>query len=110
TRHAKRAPGALGGGNQKKVVAAKWLAMEPRVLLLEKPTKGVDVGANHEIHGMIREVVARGAACLIASSDLPELLGLADRIVVMREGRLQGELAAANAATFTEEMVRRRRT
>ncbi|HJZ75615.1 MAG TPA: sugar ABC transporter ATP-binding protein [Vicinamibacterales bacterium] len=107
TPSADAAPGALSGGNQQKVVAAKWLAMEPRVLLLDEPTKGVDVGAKHEIHGMIREVVARGAACLIASSDLPELLGLADRIVVMREGRLQGELAASNAATFTEEMVMR---
>ena len=101
------APGALSGGNQQKVVAAKWLAMAPRVLLLDEPTKGVDVGAKYEIHGMIREMAARGAACLIASSDLPELLALVDRIVVMREGRLRGEIAASDTTAFTEEMVMR---
>ena len=100
-------PGALSGGNQQKVVAAKWLAMEPRVLLLDEPTKGVDVGAKYEIHGMIRDRASRRAACLIASSDLPELLGLADRIVVMREGRLRGEVSATDAAAFTEERVMR---
>jgi len=100
-------PGALSGGNQQKVVAAKWLAMEPQVLLLDEPTKGVDVGAKYEIHGMIREAAARGSACLIASSDLPELLALADRIVVMREGGVRGEVAAADTDHFTEERVMR---
>jgi rhamnose transport system ATP-binding protein len=97
-------PDTLSGGNQQKVVLARWLATRPRVLLLDEPTKGVDIGAKYEIHGMVRRVVAEGAACLVVSSDLPEVLGLADRILVMREGRLQGEIAAAEA---TEERVMR---
>jgi len=83
-------------------VLARWLATQPRVLLLDEPTKGVDVGAKYEIHGIVRSVAAEGAACLVVSSDLPEVLSLADRILVMREGRLQGEIAAAFA---TEERV-----
>jgi rhamnose transport system ATP-binding protein len=100
-------PAALSGGNQQKLVAAKWLALEPRVLLLDEPTCGVDVGAKDEIHAIVRDRAARGAACLIASSDLPELLALADRIVVMREGRSRGAIAATDAATFTEQCVMR---
>ena len=95
-------PDALSGGNQQKVVVAKWLATSPRVVLLDEPTKGVDVGAKFEIHEIIRQEAARGAGCLVASSDLPEVLALADRIVVMREGRIQGQLAGAGA---TEEAV-----
>jgi rhamnose transport system ATP-binding protein len=87
-------PDVLSGGNQQKIVAAKWLATRPRVLLLDEPTKGVDVGAKYDIHGIIRQLAADGAACLVVSSDLPELLTLADRIVVMREGRLRGEIGA----------------
>jgi rhamnose transport system ATP-binding protein len=97
-------PDTLSGGNQQKVVLARWLATGPRVLLLDEPTKGVDVGAKYEIHGIVRRVATEGAACLVVSSDLPEILGLADRILVMREGRLQGEIAAAEA---TEEQVMR---
>ena len=95
-------PDTLSGGNQQKVVLARWLATRPRVLLLDEPTKGVDAGAKYEIHGIVRRVAAEGAACLVVSSDLPEVLALADRILVMREGRLQGEIAAAEA---TEERV-----
>jgi ABC-type sugar transport system ATPase subunit len=97
-------PDHLSGGNQQKLVAAKWLATNPRVLLLDEPTKGVDVGAKYEIHGIVRDMAARGAACLVVSSDLPELLALADRILVMREGRLRGEVPAAEA---DEERVMR---
>ena len=93
---------SLSGGNQQKVVLAKWLATRPRVLLLDEPTKGVDVGAKFEIHEIIRRQAARGMACLVASSDLPEVLALVHRVVVMREGRVQGELAGAEA---TEESV-----
>jgi rhamnose transport system ATP-binding protein len=100
-------PATLSGGNQQKVVAARWLATEPRLLLLDEPTTGVDVGAKYEIHSIIAALAARGAACLVASSDLPELLALADRIVVMREGRIRGEVAAADASSFTEEAVMR---
>jgi ABC-type sugar transport system ATPase subunit len=95
-------PDALSGGNQQKVVAAKWLATEPRVLLLDEPTKGVDVGAKFEIHNLIRERAAAGMACLVVSSDLPEVLALVDRILVMREGTLCGEVDAAAA---TEEVI-----
>jgi rhamnose transport system ATP-binding protein len=95
-------PDHLSGGNQQKVVLAKWLATSPRVLLLDEPTKGVDVGAKFEIHEIVRREAAKGLACLVASSDLPEVLGLADRIVVMREGRVRGEISGAGA---TEEAV-----
>jgi rhamnose transport system ATP-binding protein len=90
-------PDRLSGGNQQKVVLARWLAINPRVFLLDEPTKGVDVGAKDEIHEIIRKKASDGAACLVVSSDLPEILALADRIVVMREGRIQGELSAGDA-------------
>ncbi len=90
-------PDALSGGNQQKVVLAKWLALQPRVLLLDEPTKGVDVGAKYEIHEVVRELASKGAACLLVSSDLPEVLALADRILVMREGRIRGEISVAGA-------------
>ena len=97
-------PDSLSGGNQQKVVVAKWLAIAPRVLLLDEPTKGVDVGAKFEIHELVRREAAKGLACLVASSDLPEVLALASRVVVMREGRIQGELAGSAA---TEEAIMR---
>ncbi|HWP99073.1 MAG TPA: sugar ABC transporter ATP-binding protein [Vicinamibacterales bacterium] len=90
-------PDALSGGNQQKVVLARWLDLTPRVLLLDEPTKGVDVGARFDIHGIVREQASAGAACLLVSSDLPEVLELAHRIVVMREGRITGELPGATA-------------
>jgi rhamnose transport system ATP-binding protein len=95
-------PDALSGGNQQKVVIGKWLATRPSVLLLDEPTKGVDVGAKFEIHNLIRREADRGMACVMVSSDLPEVLALADRIPVMREGRLRGTLAGAEV---TEEAV-----
>jgi ABC-type sugar transport system ATPase subunit len=104
TRDVELTPDALSGGNQQKIVVAKWLATSPRVILLDEPTKGVDVGAKFEIHEIVRREAARGAACLVASSDLPEVLGLCDRIVVMREGGVQGQIAGADA---TEEAVMR---
>ncbi|HMD36955.1 MAG TPA: sugar ABC transporter ATP-binding protein [Vicinamibacterales bacterium] len=96
-------PDVLSGGNQQKVVAAKWIATKPRLLLLDEPTKGVDVGAKYEIHGIIRGLADEGAGCLVVSSDLPELLTLADRILVMKEGALCGELPG----DATEEQVMR---
>ena len=95
-------PDSLSGGNQQKVVLAKWLATNPKVLLLDEPTKGVDVGAKFEIHDIVRTQAASGMGCLIASSDLPEVLALAHRVIVMREGRVQGEIAGKDA---TEESV-----
>ena len=90
-------PDRLSGGNQQKVVLARWLAISPRVFLLDEPTKGVDVGAKDEIHEIVRKKAADGAACLVVSSDLPEILAIAHRIIVMREGRVQGELPADQA-------------
>lgn len=92
----------LSGGNQQKVVLGRWLARDPKVLMLDEPTRGVDVGAKAEIYRIIRSVAAQGVAVLVISSDLPEVLGIADRIVVMHEGRIAGEI---DAATATEESV-----
>jgi len=99
-----RTPDMLSGGNQQKVVAAKWLATSPSVLLLDEPTKGVDVGAKFELHRLIRQQADGGMACLVVSSELPEILGLADRVLVMRQGRLRGELSGDDA---TEEAIMR---
>ena len=82
----------LSGGNQQKVILARWLAMTPRVLLFDEPTRGIDVGAKAAIHDLIRRLADDGAAVLMISSELPELLGMSDRIVVMRDGAIAGEL------------------
>lgn len=95
-------PDALSGGNQQKIVAGKWLATSPKVLLLDEPTKGVDVGAKFEIHTLIRRQAERGMACVMVSSDLPEVLALSDRVLVMREGQVRGEVPGDEA---TEEVV-----
>ncbi len=99
--------GQLSGGNQQKVVLARWLLAGPRVLIVDEPTRGIDVGAKAEIHGLLREQARRGAAVIVISSDLPEVLAVADRILVMREGRLVGEL---DAATATETAILERAT
>ncbi|MBA2543959.1 MAG: sugar ABC transporter ATP-binding protein, partial [Deltaproteobacteria bacterium] len=82
----------LSGGNQQKVVIGKWLDLAPRVLLLDEPTRGVDVGAKAEIYRLVEDLVSRGHAVLLASSDLPEVIRLADRVLVLREGKLAGSL------------------
>ena len=87
----------LSGGNQQKVVLAKWLAAKPLILILDEPTRGVDVGAKAEIHALIGQLAASGTAILVISSELPEVLTLAERIIVLREGRLAGELTRAEA-------------
>ncbi|MER3452554.1 MAG: hypothetical protein C4344_02400 [Acidimicrobiia bacterium] len=92
---------ALSGGNQQKVVLAKWLATDVRVLLLNQPTRGVDVGAKAEIYSLLRDFANRGGAILVTSRELVELLGLCDRILVIREGRIVGHLPG----TATEEEV-----
>jgi ABC-type sugar transport system ATPase subunit len=88
---------SLSGGNQQKVVLGKWLARPPRILLLDEPTRGVDVGAREEIYALLTALRQRGVAVLLASSDLPEVLRLADRVLVLRQGRVAGELDAASA-------------
>ena len=92
----------LSGGNQQKVVLARWLARATDILILDEPTRGVDVGAKAEIYAIVDELAAKGVAVLVISSELPEVLGLADRIIVMQEGRVTGELSHADA---TEERI-----
>jgi rhamnose transport system ATP-binding protein len=92
----------LSGGNQQKVVLAKWLQTRPRVLILDEPTRGIDVGAKAEVHHLMAGLARGGAGILMISSDLPEVLAMSDRILVMREGRLTGEFARAEA---TQERV-----
>jgi ribose transport system ATP-binding protein len=81
----------LSGGNQQKVVLARWLLRDCRVLLLDEPTRGVDVGARSEIYALIRSLAARGLAVVVVSSEMEEVLGLADRVLVVREGRIVHE-------------------
>lgn len=88
---------ALSGGNQQKIVLAKWLATQPSVLILDEPTRGVDVGAKAEIHRIISGLAAEGKAIMLISSELPEVLNMSDRILVMHEGRLTGEFAREEA-------------
>ena len=87
----------LSGGNQQKLVLAKWLAARCRVLILDEPTRGVDVGAKAEIHALIGKLAAEGTGVLLISSELPELVALSTRILVLRDGRLVGELPRASA-------------
>jgi len=89
--------GTLSGGNQQKVVLGKWLATEPRLLIIDEPTRGIDVGTKAEVHRLMSELAGRGVAVLMISSELPEVLGMADRVLVMHEGRLTGELSRAEA-------------
>jgi rhamnose transport system ATP-binding protein len=97
----------LSGGNQQKVVLAKWLATEPRLLIIDEPTRGIDVGTKAEVHRLISDLAERGLAVLMISSELPEVLGMADRVLVMHEGRLAAALARAEA---DEESVMRAAT
>jgi len=87
----------LSGGNQQKVVIAKWLATNPRVLIMDEPTKGIDVGAKTAVYRLMGEIVARGLGIIMVSSELPEVMGLADRILVMRRGRLRATFTRADA-------------
>ncbi len=94
--------GKLSGGNQQKVVLAKWIGIAPKVLILDEPTRGVDVGAKREIYQLMNELADRGVPIILVSSDLPEVLGVSDRIMVMHEGKMMGELSRAQA---TQERV-----
>jgi rhamnose transport system ATP-binding protein len=96
------AVGTLSGGNQQKVVLAKWLATGPRVLIVDEPTRGIDIGTKAEVHRLLSRLAAEGVAVVMVSSELPEVLGMADRVLVMHEGRITAELGRAEA---TEESV-----
>jgi ABC-type sugar transport system ATPase subunit len=89
---------ALSGGNQQKVVIAKWLATEPRVLILDEPTRGVDIGAKVEVHRIISDLAASGLGIVLISSELPEVLAMSDRIIVLHEGRISAEIPRAEAS------------
>jgi methyl-galactoside transport system ATP-binding protein len=94
---------SLSGGNQQKVILARWLLTEPEVLLLDEPTRGIDVGAKYEIYQLILNLAKEGKTIIMVSSEMPELLGVCDRILVMSGGRLAGEVDAK--ATSQEEIM-----
>ena len=96
--------GNLSGGNQQKVVLAKWLARNCEVLIFDEPTRGIDVGAKYEIYLLMNELVAQGKSIIMISSEMPEVLGMADRILVMHEGRITGEIADVRRATQEQIM------
>ena len=102
--HLHDAAATLSGGNQQKLVLAKWLATDPKVLIVDEPTRGIDVGTKAEVHRILSDLAAEGVAVLMVSSELLEVLGMADRVLVMREGRIAGELDREEA---TEESVMR---
>jgi ribose transport system ATP-binding protein len=95
----------LSGGNQQKLLLARWLAIKPRVLLLDEPTRGVDIGAKSEIYRIISDLAQQGVAVLMVSSELPEVVGLSDRVLVMREGQLVGELGGSTGREITQENI-----
>jgi len=92
----------LSGGNQQKTLVAKWLAIKPRILIVDEPTRGIDVGAKREIHHLLRQLAREGVGVIMVSSELPEVLGMSDRVLVMHEGAIVAELAAGEA---TEERI-----
>lgn len=89
--------GNLSGGNQQKVVLSKWIFSEPDILILDEPTRGIDVGAKYEIYTLINDLVEQGKSLIVISSEMPEVIGLSDRIYVMNEGKIVGELSKTNA-------------
>ncbi|HPE73347.1 MAG TPA: ATP-binding cassette domain-containing protein, partial [Candidatus Competibacter sp.] len=97
--------GALSGGNQQKLLIARWIAIHPKVLILDEPTKGVDIGAKAEIYRIVSELAAKGVAILVISSELPEVIGISDRILVMREGEIVGELGGPGGEEPTQENI-----
>ncbi len=89
---------SLSGGNQQKVVIAKWLAKNPKLLIVDEPTRGIDVGAKAEVHNLMIALAEQGVGVLMVSSELPEILGISDRIYVMHEGELVGEVSRKEAS------------
>ncbi|SDI52049.1 sugar ABC transporter ATP-binding protein [Desulfosporosinus hippei] len=99
--HSGQEVSSLSGGNQQKVVIGKWLATQPNVLILDEPTRGVDIGAKREIYDLMNQLVQSGVSIVMISSELPEVLGMSDRILVMHEGRITGEFSRENATQET---------
>jgi ribose transport system ATP-binding protein len=97
--------GSLSGGNQQKVLLSRLLATTPKVLILDEPTRGVDVGAKSEIYSIIDNLAKAGTAILVISSDLPEIIGICDRVVVMRVGRIAGEITRGATSPLNQEDI-----
>jgi ribose transport system ATP-binding protein len=97
--------GSLSGGNQQKLLIARWIAINPKVLILDEPSKGVDIGAKAEIYRIVNELASKGVAVLVISSELPEAIGMSDRILVMREGNIVGELGGKTGKEPTQENI-----
>ena len=97
SRDARQETRELSGGNQQKVVLAKWLQTDPTLLILDEPTRGIDIGAKQEVHHLMNELSKQGKGILLISSDLPEILGMSDRIIVLCEGRVTGRFSRAEA-------------
>jgi ribose transport system ATP-binding protein len=105
TRSAQANAGSLSGGNQQKVLLARLLETEPKVVILDEPTRGVDVGAKSEIYRLIDNLANRGIAILMISSELPEVIGVADRVLVMRDGAIAGEVTASGGEPLRQEAI-----
>ena len=99
--------GSLSGGNQQKVLLSRWLEIGPKLLILDEPTRGVDIGAKAEIYRIIDELAKRGIAIIVISSELPEIIGICDRVIVMREGRIEGEVGGGTGQAVTQENIMR---
>ena len=98
TPHLQQKVNNLSGGNQQKVLIARWLLTYPDILILDEPTRGIDVGAKAEIHSLMCKLVQQGKSVIMISSELPEVLGMSDRIIVMHEGKIKGELSREEAS------------
>ena len=90
--HSQVRAGGLSGGNQQKVVIAKWIGMNPSIIIMDEPTRGIDVGAKRDIYDLMNELTSQGVAIIMVSSELPEVIGMSDRILVIHEGKIAGEL------------------
>jgi ribose transport system ATP-binding protein len=101
----KQRAGGLSGGNQQKLLLARWLEINPRVLILDEPTRGVDVGAKAEIYALIQQLIDKGMVVLFISSELPEIVGVCDRVLVMREGEITGEVGGTTGIEITQQNI-----
>jgi ABC-type sugar transport system ATPase subunit len=95
----------LSGGNQQKVVLAKWLSTKPKVLIMDEPTRGIDVGAKAEVHALMSRLAQEGIGILMISSELPEIIGMSDRVIVMCQGRVTGELERDGSSDMQEKIM-----
>jgi ribose transport system ATP-binding protein len=97
--------GSLSGGNQQKVLLSRWLEIGPKVLILDEPTRGVDIGAKSEIYRIIDDLAKKGIGVIVISSELPEIIGTCDRVLVMREGHIEGEVGGPSGKPITQENI-----